>query len=190
MFPCSAILLSVRLFPTCTQRFWLCPVDFRRPYFHCNKFSPSYAPLPVARKRQIQIQSVALFLCGHYGEYLDDVLYISKRGKPRTIKIECYLIITRMLARDRRALCKCQCLEFTKEEPEPVYEHQADEKHDYSHADEIVASLNLTENMTLALDYRMSGLSYPEIAKLLSRAVSTVYEYFEKMRVRYSAIYG
>ena len=51
-------------------------------------------------------------------------------------------------------------------------------------------SLNLTENMNLALDYRMSGLSYPEIAKLLSRAVSTVYEYFEKMRARYSAIYG
>lgn len=136
------------------------------------------------------VQNVALFLCSHYGEYLDDVLYISKRGKPRTIKIECYLIITRILARDHRDLCKCQCLEFTKEEPEPVYEQPADAEHDYSHADEIVASLNLTENMSLALDYRMSGLSYPEIAKLLSRAVSTVYEYFEKMRARYSAIYG
>ena len=95
-----------------------------------------------------------------------------------------------MLARDHRVLCKCQCLEFTKEGPEPVYEQPADAEHDYSHADEIVASLNLTENMNLALDYRMSGLSYPEIAKLLSRAVSTVYEYFEKMRARYSAIYG
>ena len=138
----------------------------------------------------ILVQSVALFLCGHYGAYLDDILYISKRGKPRTIKIECYLIVTRILARDHRDLCKCQCLEFTKEKPEPVYEHQADEEHDYSHADEIAASLNLTENMSLALDYRMSGLSYPEIAKQLSRAVSTVYEYFEKMRARYSAIYG
>ena len=136
------------------------------------------------------VQSVALFLCDHFGEYLDDVLYISKRGKPRTIKIECYLIVTRILARDHRDLCKCQCLEFTKEKPEPVYEHPADEEHDYSHADEIVASLDLTENMSLALDYRMSGLSYPEIAKQLSRAVSTVYEYFEKMRARYSAIYG
>ena len=122
------------------------------------------------------VQSVALFLCGHFGEYLDDVLYISKRGKPRTIKIECYLIVTRILARDHRDLCKCQCLEFTKEKPEPVYEHQTGEEQDYSHADEIA--------------YRMSGLSYPEIAKQLSRAVSTVYEYFEKMRARYSAIYG
>ena len=67
---------------------------------------------------------------------------------------------------------------------------KAGEEQDYSHADEIVASLNLTENMSLALDYRISGLSYPEIAKQLSRAVSTVYEYFEKMRAKYSAIYG
>ena len=136
------------------------------------------------------VQSVALFLCGHFGEYLDDVLYISKRGKPRTIKIECYLIVTRILARGHRAFCRCQCFEFTKEESELVYEYQTGEEQDYSHADEIAASLNLTENMSLALDYRMSGLSYPEIAKQLSRAVSTVYEYFEKMRARYSAIYG
>ena len=136
------------------------------------------------------VQSVALFLCGHYGEYLDDVLYISKKGKPRTIKIECYLIITRMLARSHKAFCRCQCFEFIKEEPELVYEQLTDEEQDYSRADEIAAYLNLTENMSLALDYRMSGLSYPEIAKQLSRALSSVYEYFEKMRARYSAIYG
>ena len=136
------------------------------------------------------VQSVALFLCGHFGEYLDDVLYVSKRGKPRTIKTECYLIVTKMVSRDYRIFCKCQSLEITREEPKPEYGHQSDEEQDYSRADEIAASLNLTENMNLALDYRMSGLSYPEIAKLLSRAVSTVYEYFEKMRARYSAIYG
>ena len=27
------------------------------------------------------VQSVAAFLCGHFGEYLDDFLYISNRGK-------------------------------------------------------------------------------------------------------------
>lgn len=136
------------------------------------------------------VQNVALFLCSHYGEYLDDVLYISKRGKQITIKMECYRIITRMLAGDYRSLYKYQSLEVTSEKTEPEYECQTEEEQDYSHVDEIVASLNLTENMSLALDYRMSGLSYPEIAKLLSRAVSTVYEYFEKMRARYSAIYG
>ena len=29
-FPCSALLPSMRHFRTCTQRFCLCPVDFRR----------------------------------------------------------------------------------------------------------------------------------------------------------------
>ena len=88
------------------------------------------------------VQSVALFLCDHFGEYLDDVLYISKKGKPRTIKIECYRIVTRMLARGHRAFCRCQCFEFTKEEPELVYEYQTDEEQDFSRADEIAASLN------------------------------------------------
>ena len=136
------------------------------------------------------VQNVALFLCCHYGEYLDDVLYISKKGKRITIKMECYRIITRMLAGDYRILHKYQSLEVTKEKAEPEYEQQINEEQDYTRVDEIVASLNLTENMSLALDYRMSGLSYPEIAKLLSRAVSTVYEYFEKMRARYSVLYG
>lgn len=64
------------------------------------------------------------------------------------------------------------------------------EEEDYSIVDAVVASLNLTENMNLALDYRMSGMSYPDIGRMLSRATSTVYEYFIKMRQRYSAIYG
>lgn len=136
------------------------------------------------------VQNVALFLCSHFGEYLDDILYISPKGKPRTIKTECCLIITRMLSRNYRALYKYQSLEVTREKIELKYEQHANEDPDYSHVDEIVTSLNLTENMSLALSYRMSGLSYPEIAKLLSRAVSTVYEYFEKMRVRYSVLYG
>ena len=136
------------------------------------------------------VQNVALFLCSHYGKYLDDVLYISKRGKRITIKLECYRIITRMLSGDYRTLYKYQSLEVTSEKKELEYECETEGRQDYSHVDEIVASLNLTENMSLALRYRMAGLSYPEIAKLLSRAVSTVYEYFEKMRARYSVLYG
>ena len=88
-----------------------------------------------------------------------------------------------MVSRDYRIFRKCQSLK-SREEQKPKYEHQSDEEQDYSHADEIVASLNLTENMSLALDYRMSGLSYPEIAKQLSRAVSTVYEYKHTPRLQ------
>lgn len=136
------------------------------------------------------VQSVALFLCGHCGEYLDDFLYISKKGKQITIKMECYLIITRMLSKRYRVMQKYQSLEEEKEKGEINYMEESEEGQDDSRVNEIAAALNLTENMSLALDCRMSGMSYPEIAKRLSRAVSTVYEYFEKMRARYTAIYG
>ena len=104
--------------------------------------------------------------------------------------MECYLIITRMLSRRYRLTQKYQSLEITKEKVETEYRQEANTKRDYAKADEITSALNLTENMSIALDCRMSGMSYPEIARRLSRAVSTVYEYFEKMRVRYTAIYG
>ena len=141
------------------------------------------------------VQSVALFLCGHCEKHLDDLLYVSKKGKLITIKMECYLIITRMLSKRYRLMQKCQSLEATKEKgeiscmEESETEYQQEAKED-SLMEQMTAALNLTENMSLALDCRMSGMSYPEIAKRLSRAVSTVYEYFEKMRARYTAIYG
>ena len=76
-----------------------------------------------------------------------------------------------------------------KNENENRIHGEETEEEDYSIVDAVVASLNLTENMNLALDYRMSGMSYPDIGRMLSRATSTVYEYFIKMRQRYSAIY-
>lgn len=132
------------------------------------------------------VQNVAVFLCEHYGEYLDDFLYISKRGKRITIKVECYLIIERVLCGKYRNAQKYVNLEKVKAN----YITEDTEEEDYSLVDAVIASLRLTEEMNLALDYRMSGMSYPDIAKILSRATSTVYEYFTKMRQRYSAIYG
>ena len=60
----------------------------------------------------------------------------------------------------------------------------------YTLYEKIVSSLNLTENMRIALECRQNGLSYPEIGRVLSRAQATVYEYFIKMRQRYTTIYG
>ena len=257
----------MRHFRTCAQRFWLCPVDFRRLAIQNTdiprpmhlrllpekgkykihggvkmrgtvkrdfkvlkeKISPEniavMAELIAMRETKILIgfmgyhaekahkklckdifckdmpgytlsdsydlvQNVALFLCNHCGEYLDDLLYISAKGKQVTIKMECYLIITRMLSKRYRLMQKYQSLEDAKEKGEISYMEETEEEQDDSRVDEITTALNLTENMSVALDCRMSGLSYPEIAKRLSRAVSTVYEYFEKMRARYAAIYG
>ena len=73
---------------------------------------------------------------------------------------------------------------------EPSIELKDETPHDYTGVDKIIASLNLTDNMRIALECRMSELSYPEIGRVLTRAQSTVFEYFIKMRQRYTAIYG
>lgn len=75
---------------------------------------------------------------------------------------------------------------------EPSYEpsYEIKEEVAYTLYEKIVSSLNLTENMRIALECRQNGLSYPEIGRVLSRAQATVYEYFIKMRQRYTAIYG
>ena len=78
--------------------------------------------------------------------------------------------------------CEISCMEETESE----YQQERED----TLMEQMTAALNLTENMSFALDCRMSGMSYPGIARRLSRAVSTVYEYFEKMRARYTAIYG
>ena len=103
--------------------------------------------------------------------------------------------LTRMLSKRYRLMQKYQSLEEVKEigeiscTEETETEYQQASKED-TLMEQMTTALNLTENMSVALDCRMSGMSYPEIAKRLSRAVSTVYEYFEKMRARYTAIYG
>ena len=73
---------------------------------------------------------------------------------------------------------------------EPYTEMQEETIQDYTIYDAIVESLNLTENMRIALECRTKGLSFPEIGRVLSRAQATVYEYFIKMRQRYTMSYG
>ncbi len=133
------------------------------------------------------VQSTALFLCEHYGAHLDDLYITKKSGKTVTLKRECYLLMTRILCGKYSTRKRCKDLDTTVV---AVDFQEPKDAEDYSRTDELVNSLNLTENMTLALEHRMAGMSYPEIGRLLSRATSTVYEYFTKMRARYSTLYG
>lgn len=81
-------------------------------------------------------------------------------------------------------------LSLTSVLPSTMTEIKDETPQDYTVCDNIIESLNLTDNMRTALECRMAGLSYPEIGRILERAQSTVFEYFIKMRQRYAAIYG
>ena len=132
------------------------------------------------------VQEGALFLCEHYGKHLSDVIGYSKKGKPITIEIACIRKMMKLINRKTSDYYRSVSLDVS----EPSYEIKEEVTQDYTKCDTIVESLNLTENMRIALECRIKGLSYPEIGRVLSRAQSTVFEYFLKMRQRYTAIYG
>ena len=131
-----------------------------------------------------------LYLCEHYGEHINDVIGYSKNGKQITIRTMCIRKMMKLINRDSRDYYRHTDIDNITPENEPLIEMREEIDSDYSQCDEIVENLNLTDNMKLALECRMAGLSYPEIGRVLERAQSTVFEYFIKMRQRYVAIYG
>ena len=136
------------------------------------------------------VQEEALYLCEHYGKRLSDVLFCNKKGKPITIEIACIRKMMKLINRKMSDYYRRVSLDALTPVSEPSYEIKEEVAQDYTVYDIIVESLNLTENMRIALECRQNGLSYPEIGRVLSRAQATVYEYFIKMRQRYMAIYG
>ena len=132
------------------------------------------------------VQEGALYLCDHYGKHLNDVIGYSKKGKPITIEIACIRKMMKLINLKTRDYYRS----VSPPVSEPSYEIKEEVSQDYTLYEKIVSSLNLTENMRIALECRVKGLSYPEIGRVLSRAQATVYEYFIKMRQRYTAIYG
>ncbi|MGN0804267.1 MAG: hypothetical protein ACI4MS_02680 [Candidatus Coproplasma sp.] len=132
------------------------------------------------------VQEGALYLCEHYGKHLNDIIGYSKKGKPITIEIACCRKMMKLMSRKIRDNYRNVCYDALTH----LYDElQEETTQDYTAYDKIVESLNLTENMRIALECRIKGLSFPEIGRVLSRAQSTVFEYFIKMRQRYAKIY-
>lgn len=136
------------------------------------------------------VQECALCLCEHYGQHLNDIIGYTKKGKKITVQMACIRKMNKLIGRKSRDNYRNISLEALTRKSEPTVEMKEEVKQDYEQCDRIVESLNLTENMRIALECRMAGLSYPEIGRILKRAQATVYEYFIKMRMRYQAIYG
>ena len=136
------------------------------------------------------VQEYALYLCEHYGQHLSDVIGYTKKGKKITVQRACIRKMNKLINRKTRDRYRNISLEALTRKNEPAVEIKEEVKQDYDQCDKIVESLNLTDNMRIALECRMAGLSYPEIGRILERAQATVYEYFIKMRMRYQAIYG
>ena len=58
-----------------------------------NKNNPDY----IMSDNYDMVQTVALFLCEHFGKRLEDTYEITKKGRIITIKYHCYKLIDRMI---------------------------------------------------------------------------------------------
>lgn len=154
-------------------------VDIKHKYDTTHIFSDAYD----------LVQECALYLCEHFGRHLNEIIGYTKKGKKITIQIACIKKMMKLVNRKTSDNYRSVSYDNLTRSKEPSVQLQEETSQDYTKYEQIVESLDLTENMRIALNCRMSGLSYPEIGKVISRAQSTVFEYFIKMRKRYMAIY-
>lgn len=133
------------------------------------------------------VQAVALLLCGYYGKRLNDTCYKNKNGKLVTVRTLCNREIYKLVDR------KLNNGKTVSLEGLPVYKEPRTEmtvEKDYTETDKIIESLELNETFTTTLECRISGLSYPEIGRIVGRSQSTVWEYCRIIKEKYIAVYG
>lgn len=137
------------------------------------------------------VQSVALFLCEHFGKHLDDFLYTSKKGRAITIKAECYYIIKRELYKRYSVSIKNFSLESFRnmKDDRDFTETSTDEiEASYDKVERIVSLMNLGEKHITVLKARLQGVSYTQIAAILHCTTASVHCFRYVMQRRYNKV--
>ena len=144
-----------------------------------NKNNPDY----IMSDNYDMVQTVALFLCEHFGKHLDDTYEITKKRRVITLKYHCYRLIDRMICGRYRIfrrnvdLDKVPHLEETE-----TYEADEDE---HEVVDSLMDKMQLTDYHREILKYRMAGLSMSEIGALLNRSVGAIGSVIYTVQKRY-----
>ena len=131
------------------------------------------------------VQTVAIFLCEHFGERLDDYYRTTKKGKEVTIKYHCYHLINRVIGTKYRRLIRDISLEALTRKTEPRAELKVFEEDSQRAVDNVISKLNLTEYYETILNCRMAGMSFPEIGRIVDRQISTVWVALNKIKKIY-----
>ncbi len=136
------------------------------------------------------VQDVALFLCNHFGEYLDDFLYTSKKGKAVTIKVECYYIIKRELYKRYSVGIKNYSLSMFRymADTKDFTETAGDIEASYDRTEKIISLMNLGEKHLIVLNARLQGISQTQIAAILNCTTAGVHGFRYVMQRRYNKV--
>lgn len=137
------------------------------------------------------VQEIALFLCENMGRKLFDTYRVDKKGKAITIQMQAQYVMDKLVSykiRHMKTDCSLEELTDSQMPTTEIQEETTAEKYDV--VDRIIASLNLNETQHKVLQYRMNGMSYPQIARELCRATSTIYECLQKVQKKYLALHS
>ena len=134
------------------------------------------------------VQTVAVFLCEHFGERLDDYYRTTKKGKEVTIKYHCYNLINRVIGTKYRRLIRDVSLEALTRKTEPRTELKTFEEDSQIAVDNTISQLGLNEYYETILNCRMAGMSFPEIGRIVDRQISTVWVALNKIRKTYLSL--
>lgn len=137
------------------------------------------------------IQDVALFLCKHFGKYLDDYLYTSKKNRAVTVKMECYYIIKRELYK-RYSIgmknCSLDALVQMKDDRNLVKPSQDEIEASYDRVEKVISLMNLGEKHLTVLYGRMNGMSNNQLATILHCTCAAVHSFRYVMQRRYNKV--
>ena len=131
------------------------------------------------------VQTVAVFLCEHFGERLNDYYCTTKKGKTVTIKYHCYRLINRVIGTKYRRLIRDVSLEALTRKTEPRTELKTFEEDSQRAVDNTISQLGLNEYYETILNCRMAGMSFPEIGRIVNRQISTVWVALNKIKTIY-----
>ena len=136
------------------------------------------------------VQQVALLLCQNIGKKLNDLHHIDKKGRKITIQMQAAREISKLVNHKFSRIRQHISLETVNENIMPEVElKESVIEENYDIVDSIISNLGLNETQLTALECRMNGMSYPEISKVIQRAVSTTYDLLRAVEKRYTAIY-
>ncbi|MCM1440481.1 MAG: hypothetical protein NC131_14975, partial [Roseburia sp.] len=136
------------------------------------------------------VQDVALFLCEHFGKYLDDYLYTSKKGRDVTVKMECYYIIKRELYRRYYVNGKNTSLDAFRyvKDNRDLTDRIAETEASYDRVEKIISLMNLGEKHLIVLNGRMNGISNSQLAVILQCTIGGVHGFRYVMQNRYKKV--
>ena len=144
-----------------------------------NKNNPDY----IMSDNYDIVQTVALFLCEHFGKHLEDTYEITKKGRVITLKYHCYKLIDRMICSRYRITMRHVDLDKAyRLEAQEVYKADEDE---HEVVEQMMNKMQLDDYQRKVLTHRMAGLSMGEIGRLLNRSIGAIGSVIDTIQRRY-----